>query len=120
MAPVNNTNLKNLLEAVKKQVFTTNSEKKKKFSVFGEILSFFICHMQCPQGRIQCIWVRIRGAFLAKKGAPKLSFHREGDSCPYLPPKSATEGPSPSTKTRMNFQDLKSRVSTLFVLMFSA
>ena len=39
-----------------------------------------------------CIWVRIRGAFLAKKGAPKLNFHREGGAvapiCP--PPKSAT------------------------------
>ena len=38
------------------------------------------------------IWVRIRGAFLAKKGAPKLNFHREGGAvapiCP--PPKSAT------------------------------
>ena len=26
----------------------------------------------------ECIWVRIREAFLAKKGAAKLSFHREG------------------------------------------
>ena len=40
----------------------------------------------------ECIRVRIRGAFLAKKGAPKLNFHREGgDSCPHLPPKSATD-----------------------------
>ena len=32
-----------------------------------------------------------RGAFLAKKGASKLNFHREGGgSCPHLPPKSAT------------------------------
>ena len=35
------------------------------------------------------IWVRIRGAVLAKKGAPKLSFHREGGgaapSAPYPP-----------------------------------
>ena len=39
----------------------------------------------------ECIWVRIRGAFLAKKGAPKLSFHREGGGavapiCPLNPP----------------------------------
>ena len=36
----------------------------------------------------ECIWVRIRGAFLAKKGGPKLNFHREGGggSCPHLPP----------------------------------
>ena len=35
----------------------------------------------------ECIRVRIRGAFLAKKGAPKLNFHREGGgSCPHLPP----------------------------------
>ena len=38
-----------------------------------------------------CIWVRIRGAFLAKKGAPKLNFHREGGAvAPICPPKSAT------------------------------
>ena len=39
-----------------------------------------------------CIWVRIRGAFLAKKGAPKLDFHREGGGQlpPSAPPKSAT------------------------------
>ena len=39
-----------------------------------------------------CIWVRIRGAFLAKKGAPKLNFHREGGGQlpPSAPPKSAT------------------------------
>ena len=40
----------------------------------------------------ECIRVRKRGAFLAKKGAPKLNFHREGGAvapiCP--PPKSAT------------------------------
>ena len=37
------------------------------------------------------IWVRIRGAFLAKKGAPKLNFHREGGQLPpSAPPKSAT------------------------------
>ena len=30
----------------------------------------------------ECIWVRIRGAFLAKKGAPKLNFHREGGQLP--------------------------------------
>ena len=35
----------------------------------------------------ECIRVRIRGAFLAKKAAPKLNFHREGGgSCPHLPP----------------------------------
>ena len=28
------------------------------------------------------IRVRIRGAFLAKKGAPKLNFHREGGQLP--------------------------------------
>ena len=28
--------------------------------------------------RKECIGVKIRGAVLAKKGAPKLSFHREG------------------------------------------
>ena len=41
----------------------------------------------------ECIWVRIRGAFLAKKGAPKFSFYREGGggSCPHLPPKSAID-----------------------------
>ena len=34
-----------------------------------------------------CIWVRIRGAFLAKKGAPKLNFHREGGAvAPICPP----------------------------------
>ena len=34
-----------------------------------------------------CIWVRIRGAFLAKKGAPKLNFHREGRAvAPICPP----------------------------------
>ena len=37
-----------------------------------------------------CIWVRIRGAFLAKKGVPKLNFHREGGAvapiCPLNPP----------------------------------
>ena len=34
----------------------------------------------------ECIWVRIRGAFLAKKGAPKLSFHREGGAvAPFAP-----------------------------------
>ena len=40
----------------------------------------------------ECILVRIRGAFLAEKGAPKLNFYREGGgSCPHLPPpKSAT------------------------------
>ena len=31
-----------------------------------------------------------KGAVLAKKGAPKLRFHREGGSCPHLPPESAT------------------------------
>ena len=30
----------------------------------------------------ECIWVRIRGAVLAKKGAPKLSFHREEGQFP--------------------------------------
>ena len=30
----------------------------------------------------ECIWVRIRGAFLAKKGGPKLNFHREGGQLP--------------------------------------
>ena len=30
----------------------------------------------------ECIRVRIRGAFLAKKGAPKLNFHREGGQLP--------------------------------------
>ena len=34
----------------------------------------------------ECIWVRIRGAFLAKKGAPKLSFHREGGQSPPFAP----------------------------------
>ena len=29
----------------------------------------------------ECIWVRIRGAVLAK-GSPKLGFHYEGGSCP--------------------------------------
>ena len=39
----------------------------------------------------ECIRVRIRGAFLAKKGAPKLNFHREGGAvAPICPPKSAT------------------------------
>ena len=38
----------------------------------------------------ECIWIRIRGAFPAKKAVPKLSFHREGGKCPHLPPKSAT------------------------------
>ena len=33
-----------------------------------------------------------KGRFLAKKGAPKLSFHREGGQLPpFAPPKSATE-----------------------------
>ena len=40
----------------------------------------------------ECIRVRIRGAFLAKKGAPKLNFHREGGAvAPICPPKSATD-----------------------------
>ena len=30
----------------------------------------------------ECIRVRIRGALLAKKGAPKLNFHREGGQLP--------------------------------------
>ena len=34
----------------------------------------------------ECIWIRIRGAFLAKKGAPKLSFHREGGQLPPFAP----------------------------------
>ena len=42
------------------------------------------------------IWVRIRGTFLVKKGAPNLNFHREGGNCPHLPPKSAiVQGTSP-------------------------
>ena len=34
----------------------------------------------------ECIRVRIRGAFLAKKGAPKLNFHREGGQLPPFAP----------------------------------
>ena len=38
------------------------------------------------------IWVRIRGAFPAKKRGPKLNFHREGGSSSHnLLPKSATD-----------------------------
>ena len=34
------------------------------------------------------VWVRLRGAFLAKKGAPNLNFHREGGGAvaPICPP----------------------------------
>ena len=33
------------------------------------------------------VWVRLRGAFLAKKGAPNLNFHREGGAvAPICPP----------------------------------
>ena len=39
----------------------------------------------------ECIWVRIRGDVLAKKGAPKLNFYcEEGGCCLHLPPKSTT------------------------------
>ena len=34
----------------------------------------------------ECIWVRMRSAALAKTGAPKLIFHREGGQLPHLPP----------------------------------
>ena len=41
----------------------------------------------------ECIWVRIRGAFPAKKGAPKLSLHHEGGRQlpPFAPTTSTTE-----------------------------
>ena len=39
----------------------------------------------------ECIRVRIRSAFLTKKGAPRQNFHREGGAvAPTCPPKSAT------------------------------
>ena len=44
-----------------------------------------------------CIWVRIRGAFLAKKGAPKLNFHREGGAVAPLNP------PLQMHKTNINY-----------------
>ena len=34
----------------------------------------------------ECIWVRIRGTVLAKKGAPKLIFHRESRQLPPFAP----------------------------------
>ena len=48
MEPVNNENLKNLLEAVKKTFLPPTVRRKSKSQCWGEILSFFICHMQFP------------------------------------------------------------------------
>ena len=60
-----------------------------KFSDFllNSALVYAFPRIQNETLKKECIWVRIRGAFLAKKGAPKLSFHCEGGgSCPHLPP----------------------------------
>ena len=52
---------------------------------------FMFRRIQNESLKKECIRVRIRGAFLAKKGAPKLYFHREGGAvAPICPPKSAT------------------------------
>ena len=60
--------------------------------LLNNALVYMFRRIQNESLKKDCIWVRIRGAFLAKKGAPKLNFHREGGAvapiCP--PPKSAT------------------------------
>ena len=48
MEPVKNKNLKNLLEAVKKTFLPPTVRRQSKSQCWGEILSFFICHMQFP------------------------------------------------------------------------
>ena len=59
--------------------------------LLNNALVYMFRRIQNESLKKDCIWVRIRGAFLAKKGAPKLNFHREGGAvAPICPPKSAT------------------------------
>ena len=55
------------------------------FLLNNSLVYMFPC-IQNETLKKECILVRIRDAVLAQKRAPKLSFHREGGSCPHLPP----------------------------------
>ena len=46
--------------------------------LLNNALVYMFPRIQSETMKKEYIWVRIRGAFLAKKGAPKLNFHREG------------------------------------------
>ena len=55
--------------------------------LLNNALDYMFPHIQNETLKKECIWVGIRGAVLAKKGAPKLSFHREGGAvAPICPP----------------------------------
>ena len=58
-----------------------------KMNVAKNELVYMFLRIQNESLKKECIRVRIRGAFLAKKGAPKLNFHREGGAvAPICPP----------------------------------
>ena len=61
------------------------SENSLVFLLNNALVYMFLC-IQNESLKKECIWVRIRGAFLAKKGAPKLNFHREGGQLPSSAP----------------------------------
>ena len=65
--------------------------------LLNNALVYMFPHIQNETLKKECIWIRIRGAVRAKKGAPKLNFHREGGAvAPICPLKSATGGEWPS------------------------
>ena len=54
--------------------------------LLNNALVYMFRRIQNESLKKDCIWVRIRGAFLAKKGAPKLNFHREGGAVALICP----------------------------------
>ena len=89
---------------------------------FGFLLNNALVYMfrriQNESLKKECILVRIRGAFLAEKGAPKLNFYREGGQLPpSAPPKSATEV---TDENPISFLQLKTANYTIFSCFFPA
>ena len=55
--------------------------------LLNNALVYMFLRIQNESLKKECICYRIRGAFIAKKGAPKLNFHREGGAvAPICPP----------------------------------
>ena len=75
------------------KIFWASFNKALLVFLLNSALVYVFPRIQNETLKKECIWVRIRGAFHAKKGPPKLSFHREGGGGqlpPFAPPKSAT------------------------------
>ena len=69
----------------REKIFGTVQENSLDF-LLNKVLVYMFPRIQNETLKKEGIWVRIKGAVLAKEGAPKLSVHREGWQLPPFAP----------------------------------